>query len=176
MPKRFDPIEIEAIGGPSPQKLRDWRHRGLLKDVGELRSGRWVYAMSDVLVLGCTGLLVDQGLEIAPAIELAKAGQGLLFAWLVAGTPHDNHMMADFRAQEEVIFVFRNDKAHSSYSARRWKWEMLQAADDFRYVIPIFPRVLISDLDKQFRRAILDEYESIGREIEARRLQAERNR
>ena len=161
MPKRFDPLEIEAIGGPSPQKLRDWRHRGLLEDIGELRSGRWAYGMTDVLILGCAALLVEQGIEIAPAMELAKGGQGLLFAWLVAGSLHDNEMLADFRAQDEVVFVFHDDKARFKYSARRWKWEMLQASRDFRHVTSIFPQVVVGDLDQRFQHALLDEYESI---------------
>ena len=169
MPKRFDPAEIEALGGPPPEKLRDWRHRGLLEGIGELRSGRWGYSMDDVLILGCAGLLVDNGMEIAPALELTKGGRGLLFAWLFHGTPHDNFMLANHREQEEVVFVVPDHKSRSGYSAKCWAWELLQSSDDFRYVIQIFPRVLISDLDKRFRKAILEEYASINEEIRGKR-------
>lgn len=74
MPHFFEPNEVSTIAGLTPDKLRDWRRRNLLDDVGtELANGRWVYSFGDVSLLAISGWLLKAGFvsDLKPALRIA---------------------------------------------------------------------------------------------------------
>lgn len=85
----FQPSAIEALTGVSPTKLRDWRRRGLIDDLGvyALPGGSWTtdakhpdigdrptwaYRQGDVLCLAVAVVLTGLGLELTTALDIAR--------------------------------------------------------------------------------------------------------
>tara|TARA_R110000851_G_scaffold159249_2_gene302504 strand:+ start:235 stop:819 length:585 start_codon:yes stop_codon:yes gene_type:complete len=67
---KLKPAEIERITGVSNSLLRDWRHVGVFNDgdggsiIGAQQpTGRWLYSMSDAVVLSTMNSLRNTGLD-----------------------------------------------------------------------------------------------------------------
>jgi hypothetical protein len=160
--KLFAPSEIEALGGPSPGKLTDWRHRGVLDAVGQLQdNGHWGYGWHELLILGLARPLVDDGLELGPAILLAGVASGIVFGWLALGTAADSERWAQHRADKLVVIGVPNPKWKYKVEGRRVDPQLLETGHYYlesSYCIRIDPRDLAGRLDQRLWQAVLDAY------------------
>lgn len=90
MQLRYAPADIEKFGGPSPDVLRDWRRRALLRNIGAvaLPDGNWTGDLDDPrLPAGgrlTWGYLKGEMLRLVLARELTKLGLDLDRAMLVS--------------------------------------------------------------------------------------------
>jgi hypothetical protein len=166
MPTRYDQNEMEAFGGPSADRLRDWRRRALLEGMGEQRGGRWNYSLGEVLKMLCAGQFIDhptKPMDIADALEVWARAFGEVFAWLVEGTAVDDDSWARRRKAGIVVIVV--DYAKPDKSIVRVKvgpWTYLEPGrnlNDEASATVIYPHVVVRRLDPRFKRAFFKEYE-----------------
>ncbi|WP_436642484.1 hypothetical protein [Microbaculum sp. FT89] len=81
----FDPREVAHHTGVSAASLRDWRFRGLLEEIGQLRpNGRWGYGYGDIAALAIAHLLASSRLvaDLDFAIKLGRYATQFVWAHL----------------------------------------------------------------------------------------------
>lgn len=101
MPRFYQPNDIKALIGVSPETLRDWRRRKILGSIGclalpnggwtvdpndprlsEVGRPTWVYMQGDLVRIAIAQNLIEIGMDLAAALDLADLATPHVSAWL----------------------------------------------------------------------------------------------
>ncbi|WP_293795053.1 hypothetical protein [uncultured Bosea sp.] len=126
MTRTFTPSEVQELGAPAPDNLRDQRRRGLLEGVGHilLPSGKktsriedallagvarpaWLYSLGDVVILAIAKSLGTVTSDLFAQIHLAKQIAPHVVEFANKGTPLpslvDNRFAVAWREDEDDL-------------------------------------------------------------------------
>lgn len=114
----FSPADITALTGTSPEKLRDWRRRGIISDLGFYaipgkdegtrdpndprlpQTKRWSYSKGDLLQIALVNEFSKFNIDLSFAFELSETCLSFVWAFL-----NPNSMPASFTDSKYMIAV-----------------------------------------------------------------------
>ena len=122
----FTPQQAEQFTNLSRDMLRDWRRRGLLQDIGsQSKTGRWTYALGDLIALAAAKTIESLGVDLYRALEIGSKARAGIADWARSKPLSENISKCPFLA----CWPIETGKKLTRYGVREGEVEMLLVDD-----------------------------------------------
>lgn len=78
----LSPSQVAQLSGISVDKIRDWRRRGLIEELGSFAGNKWQYSLLDASVFACAAVLNQSGYSLDRCLLIARMMRQPVYARL----------------------------------------------------------------------------------------------